>query len=186
METRRTPRVLTRLSEAQSEIDFLKKLAQDAGLAIPVLHPPESEPVKTPAPKASKPSKPKPVQLPVPKQEEPQEEQEDEEDEEESETPVVEEKTSHCKDSSKIVPDAKNKATPTPTAAGKIKKKGAAGNGSATPIASSASPASGTKKKSSFECTGTHVVAGCLAVVVMIQVGLFVYEGVSGEQTWAQ
>lgn len=175
-----------RLSEAQSEVAFLKKLAQDAGLAIPEMHPPESEPATTPAPKASKPSKPKPVQLPLPKQEEPQEEQEDEEDEEESETPAVE--APRGKDSSKIVPDAKNKATPTLTAAGKIKKKGAAANGSAIPIgvASSASAASATKKNSSFECTGTHVVAGCLAVVVMIQVGLFVYEGVSGEQTWAQ
>merc|ERR1712224_851391 len=91
------------------------------------------------------------------------------------------------------LPDAKSKATPTaagrsskkeetPTSAGKSKKKS---SGGATPVAAS-SPAASKKRKSSFQYSGTHVVAGCLAEVVMVQLGLFVYEGWFGEQTWAQ
>merc|ERR1711904_189772 len=81
--------------------------------------------------------------------------------------------------SAKAVPDAKSKAHQ--TAAGKSpKKKGSA----ATPV-SPATPAK--KRKSNFQLSGTHVVAGCLAVIVMIQLGLFVYEGWFVEQkTWAQ
>lgn len=158
--------------------------------------PPEAEPDFTPVPKGgktkqgagtdsskkakpsveAKPAAPAPTVITEP----PEQPEEDEEAEEEEEAPAPEDKRRPSPSASKAAPDAKNKAHP--TASGKSSKKKSAS-------ASDVMPATPSKKqKSSIQLTGTHVVAGTLVVVVMIQLGLFVYEGWFGDpdQTWVQ
>lgn len=174
-----------RLTEAQKEIEDLKKKLRSAGVSVPdtpkKADTPKAKPpaVEVPAPPASSP----PI-LPAidPEAEDDDEVEEAEQEDEEAEVEAEAEPVSAAKpsnSSAKAVPDAKSKAHQ--TAAGKSpKKKGSA----ATPV-SPATPAK--KRKSNFQLSGTHVVAGCLAVIVMIQLGLFVYEGWFVEQkTWAQ
>lgn len=172
-------RVEKRLSEAQSEIAELKKKLRGAGAVVE--SPKADSPKKAKEPKESKEAKapPKPPPAPEPKDEE----VDDAEEEEEEDAPEPEPKEETRGASQKSAAEA-SKHKVQQTSAGKASKKKTAGS---SPTASTPTSASKHKPKSSFKCTGTHVVAGCLAAVVMIQLGLFVYEGWFGEQTqWSQ
>lgn len=157
-------------SQKDNPKDASRKKGPDATGDAPKVDAPKKV-VEKPAEKpAEKPTPKKPLAQPappVPPVAEPLEEAEDEHEQEPASPPKAE-------------LDAKSKSVATP----KSSKKGAKGT-AAAPASSS-----GSKKKegSSFQFTGAHVVAGCLAVVVIVQLGLFVYEGLvaDGEQTWAQ
>lgn len=98
--------------------------------------------------------------------------------------PPVAEPLAAAEDEDEQEPASPPKAESKAVATSKSSKKGSKG------IAVAPASSSGSKKKerSAFQFTGAHVVAGCLAVVVVVQLGLFVYEGLvaDGEQTWAQ
>lgn len=153
-----------KLAEAQSEIAELRRKLRTANIPLEcstkIPKPPEKAKDPPQAPATA------PPLLPT----------EDPEVELEEDSQQVEE----------IIPDAKSKPRPVTSdskikaqqsAAGKTPKKRA----SSTSLSQSVAP---VQRKSSFQLSGTHVVAGCLALVVMIQLGLFVYEGWVGEQTW--
>jgi len=171
-----------RLTETTAEIMLLQKTLRGAGIEVPKFKPePPAEP-KPPKEKKAKPAveakSPVEAKSGSPPQAETPPEQEEEEEEDEPEEP--EEKR---RPSPKPVPDAKNKVQP--TSAGKSSKKNrdlGAKSASDAPVALSKK-----KRESSFPVSGTQVVAGSLVVVVMIQLGLFVYEGWFGDQqTWVQ
>jgi len=96
----------------------------------------------------------------------------------------VAEPLAEAEDEDEQEPASPPKAESKAVATAKSSKKGA----KATPVAPASSSGSKKKERSAFQFTGAHVVAGCLAVVVIVQLGLFVYEGLvaDGEQTWAQ
>mmetsp|Transcript_28519 Transcript_28519/g.45888 ORF Transcript_28519/g.45888 Transcript_28519/m.45888 type:complete len:504 (+) Transcript_28519:136-1647(+) len=154
----------TQQAKAQQEITELKKKLKGAGLIAESPKAAETTKKETPKQKESQ-----VVAQPLEKVDEPEEQGEIEDDEPE---PVEESsrKPVFNGTQSKPVP---SKVQATAAAKSNGKKKG----GAVPPP----SPAVKTKKKSSFQCSGTHVVAGCLALVVMIQAGLFVYESLYGE-----
>merc|ERR1711966_203733 len=116
----------------------------------------------------------------------------EEADEAEEESPIVDEPVA-------AAPVAAASAAPAAPAAAHAQTKSAPSRGEKAKTAggkppkkeknTNSSPSSSSSKKkknSSFQLSGTHAVAGCLALVVMIQLGLFVYEGWLGDQqTWA-
>jgi hypothetical protein len=155
-------------SKAQQEISDLKKKLKGAGVITEspkAAEPPKKEPSKQKeaAIVAQPAAKRKEVEQPPP---------EEIEEEEEDEEPVVEEPKKQDLARSQSWPGTKVQATSAAKTNGK--KKGGA-------VASSPTPAAKNKQKSSFKCSGTHVVAGCLALVVMIQAGLFIYESLYSE-----
>jgi len=160
-------------SKAHQEITELKKQMNGAGL---ITEPPKAaEPRKKETPKQKETQVvAQPPETIASKVEEVEEHEEIEEEGDDVPEPVVEEMSSRKQvfRGTQSAP-APNKVQATAAAKSIGKKKGGA--------VPAPSPGVKTKKKSSFQCSGTHVVAGCLALVVMIQAGLFVYESLYGE-----